>query len=94
MVDPDTLWSALAGITVAAVSGVLGIIAGSKKAKADIQSAIAIGFNNLVDQLQEERAQSLEEIRQLRVEVASLRSHIVSLEAFIRRHELEPPLFT
>lgn len=91
-------WSWLGGTFAAFVTGVLGIIAGSKRARADVTSVITEGFERLVRQLQEERKhdrlliQSLEtEARGLRAEVTALRVHIALLEAHLRQGGLPVP---
>lgn len=79
------------GVFVAFITGIMGIIAGSKRAKADVANVITAGFQALVDQLQEERTNDREEIRRLREEIASLRSHVFALENVIRANGLSVP---
>ncbi|RZN13912.1 hypothetical protein CWO90_43985 [Bradyrhizobium sp. Leo121] len=88
----------MATVTVTIISGAFMYFAGRPKARADVQAMLNDGFNKLITDLQDERNQLREIIKQqgehitlLEGDVRNLQQANDSLKHFIEAHGLTPP---
>lgn len=78
-----TVVTSISAVLVALITGALTILGGRKKARADVQVSLNSGFEILVGELQEERAQLIEVAREIearaRAEADALRKECSDL---------------
>jgi hypothetical protein len=75
---------------VATISGILTIIGGRKKAKADVQSSLNAGFEILVRELQKERTELMQIIKRQAETVEKFEQERRELHAAIARMQRRP----
>ena len=94
----SSLWTAVATIAVAIVSGIFMFYAGRPKARSDVQATLNDGFNKLITDLQDERnhmrtvmKEQGDRITALEGDLRNSRQEIDSLQRFIVERGLTPP---
>ena len=99
MVPTDSpIWTVAGTIAVAAITGIVTFMLGRPKTKADVQTTLNAGFQNLITELQEERnalRKIVEEqgvvVQRISGELRQMTQRVDSLERFIARNDLKVP---
>lgn len=78
-------------LAVAIATGYFTVLAGRKKASADIQEKLNTGFSGLVEMLRGEITSQKSEIQRLETEVGRLRRQLLRLRLYLARNKIELP---
>lgn len=85
------LLTGIMGVIGMVVVGLISFFGGRGSVQAQIQTALNNTFQNLVDQLQEERKDERQQILEMRGAIRAWEQHLISLENILRREGIDIP---